>query len=62
MHPEAEGTNEEPLLQHDDFINQRDELSDGDEVIHSMYTALFAHVAPPCNCTMQKHVVLEICS
>lgn len=47
LQPEAEGTNEEPPLHHDDFINQMDELSDGDEVTH--------HAPCSSSSTMQLH-------
>ena len=40
LQPEAEGTNEEPPLHHDDFINQMDELSDGDEVTHYAHSII----------------------
>ena len=40
LHPEAEGGSEEPLLQQDDLINSIDELSDGDEVMHSAHSII----------------------
>ena len=40
LQPEAEGTNEEPPIHHDDFINQMDELSDEDEVKHRAHSII----------------------
>ena len=42
-HNEAEGRNEEPLLQQDDLINRLGQLSDGDEVMHSTHSSTVQH-------------------
>lgn len=44
-HNEAEGRNEEPLLQQDDLINRLGQLSDGDEVMHSTHSITQLHCA-----------------
>ena len=63
LQPEAEGTNEEPPIHHDDFINQMDELSDEDEVKHRAHSIICSikqlrHAIALCK---NIHVVFEIC-
>ena len=57
FHPETEGRSEEPLLQQDDLINRIDELSDGDEVMHSTHSIMhlsheisYKHLSELCGC------------